>query len=152
MCRGRGANVGETSFQDECDWNGQCWDCMFTATYFVTSAHPRSLQNVLLQHTIVIFTISTTGQGEFPRNARNFWKSLLRKKLPPGCLGRMKFTTFGLGDSSYSKWLISISQTHRRLIVIGSTGLRGNYISGWNSLVGRRSIHEVKRMINMKMG
>lgn len=38
-----------------------------------------------------------------PASANAFWKSLLRKKLPPGCLGQLHFTIFGLGDSSYPK-------------------------------------------------
>jgi sulfite reductase alpha subunit-like flavoprotein len=61
-------------------------------------------QNILLRYTVVIFAISTTGQGEFPKNARKFWKRLLRKRLPPGCLDHVSFTTFGLGDSSYPKY------------------------------------------------
>ena len=61
------------------------------------------MQNDLLNYTIVIFAVATTGQGEFPKNARKFWKSLLRKRLPPGCLDHVSFTTFGLGDSSYPK-------------------------------------------------
>ena len=63
-------------------------------------------QNILLKHSVVVFVISTTGQGEFPKNARKFWKSLLRKRLPPGCLDHVSFTTFGLGDSSYPKYAI----------------------------------------------
>jgi sulfite reductase alpha subunit-like flavoprotein len=62
-------------------------------------------QNILLKHSVVVFVISTTGQGEFPKNARKFWKSLLRKRLPPGCLDHVSFTTFGLGDSSYPKYV-----------------------------------------------
>ncbi|EHL01344.1 putative NADPH reductase TAH18 [Glarea lozoyensis 74030] len=59
---------------------------------------------LLPKHKVVIFVLSTTGQGEFPKNARKLWKSLLRKRLPPGCLGHVNFTTFGLGDSSYAHW------------------------------------------------
>jgi sulfite reductase alpha subunit-like flavoprotein len=51
----------------------------------------------------VVLVVSTTGQGDMPRNALVFWKKLLRKKLAPGCLARVAFTTFGLGDSSYPK-------------------------------------------------
>jgi len=63
-------------------------------------------QNTLQDYTVVIFAISTTGQGEFPQNARKFWKSLLRKRLPPDCLGHVAFTTFGLGDSSYPQYVL----------------------------------------------
>ena len=62
-------------------------------------------QNLLPKYSVVIFAISTTGQGEFPKNARKFWKNLLRKRLSPGCLDHVSFTTFGLGDSSYPKYI-----------------------------------------------
>src|SRR3954468_6406654 len=43
------------------------------------------LDNVSLGHLslytscITVFVVATTGQGDFPDNARKFWKSLLRK-------------------------------------------------------------------------
>lgn len=63
--------------------------------------HSSLFQRGLLQYSLVIFVISTTGQGDLPKNAREFWKSLLRKRLAPNCLSQVRFTTFGLGDSSY---------------------------------------------------
>lgn len=57
----------------------------------------------LIDKTIVVIAVSTAGQGELPLNARKFWKSLLRKKLPPDFLQDVQFTSFGLGDSSYPK-------------------------------------------------
>ncbi len=62
-----------------------------------------SRQNAVLWHELVVFVIATTGQGDMPQNALSFWKSLLRKKLPPACLSQLRFTTFGLGDSTYPK-------------------------------------------------
>ena len=60
-------------------------------------------QSSLNNYTVIIIITSTTGQGDFPVNARLFWKRLLRKKLPPDYLNAARFTTFGLGDSSYPK-------------------------------------------------
>ncbi|GJC94061.1 NADPH-dependent diflavin oxidoreductase 1 [Colletotrichum higginsianum] len=62
--------------------------------------------STLLQYTLVVLVISTTGQGDMPRNSGTFWRSLLRKKLPSGCLGAVRFTTFGLGDSMYIKYVV----------------------------------------------
>ncbi|KAL3420401.1 NADPH-dependent diflavin oxidoreductase 1 [Phlyctema vagabunda] len=76
--------------------------------------------NQLPQYTVVVLLLSTTGQGEFPRNARTFWKSLLRKRLPPGCLGHVSFTTFGLGDSSYPKYNWSARKLHKRIQQLGA--------------------------------
>ncbi|KAI1210972.1 riboflavin synthase domain-like protein [Annulohypoxylon truncatum] len=77
--------------------------------------------NVLLQYPLIIFVISTTGQGEIPRNAIKFWKSLLRKRLPPNCLQQVNFTTFGLGDSSYTKYNWAVRKLHKRLEQLGAT-------------------------------
>ncbi|KAI0541213.1 hypothetical protein GGR58DRAFT_457301 [Xylaria digitata] len=74
----------------------------------------------LLQYPLVIFVISTTGQGELPKNARKFWKALLRKRLPPNCLRQVKFTTFGLGDSSYFQYNWAARKLHKRLEQLGA--------------------------------
>ncbi|KAI6247973.1 NADPH-dependent diflavin oxidoreductase 1 [Erysiphe necator] len=79
--------------------------------------------NDLIKYSLVILTVSTTGQGEFPRNARKFWKSLLRKSLPKDCLNGMKFTSFGLGDSSYSQFNYSARKLHKRLLQLGAKEL-----------------------------
>jgi sulfite reductase alpha subunit-like flavoprotein len=62
-----------------------------------------SIQRALTEYPLVILVISTTGQGEIPKNAKVFWKRLLSKKLPPTVFKSVRFTTFGLGDSSYVK-------------------------------------------------
>ncbi|KAJ5906943.1 NADPH-dependent diflavin oxidoreductase 1 [Penicillium subrubescens] len=65
----------------------------------------QSKPEALLSYTLIIFVVSTTGQGDLPANARTFWKSLLLKKLPPTYLNGVNFATFGLGDSSYPKYV-----------------------------------------------
>ncbi|KAI1755611.1 riboflavin synthase domain-like protein [Xylaria castorea] len=74
----------------------------------------------LLQYSLVIFVVSTTGQGDLPKNARKFWKSLLRKRLPANCLGQVNFTTFGLGDSSYFQYNWAARKLHKRLEQLGA--------------------------------
>ncbi|KAM0282682.1 hypothetical protein ACHAQH_002879 [Verticillium albo-atrum] len=76
--------------------------------------------NELLRHTLIIIVMSTTGQGDMPQNSLVFWKSLLRKKLPPGCLNSVRFTTFGLGDSSYPKFNWAARKLHKRLEQLGA--------------------------------
>lgn len=77
-------------------------------------------QRDLLKHTIVIVAISTTGQGEFPQNARSFWKVLLSSRLRPGVLRRVNFTTFGLGDSSYPQYNVAHRMLHNRMLQLGA--------------------------------
>lgn len=71
----------------------------------------------------MIVLCSTTGQGEFPRNLQKFIKFLLRKRLPKDLLNHVKFTTFGLGDSSYPKFNFAIKKIHTRLLQLGCTEL-----------------------------
>ncbi|KAJ4270381.1 NAPDH-dependent diflavin reductase [Fusarium torreyae] len=77
--------------------------------------------NALLKSSFVIFVLSTTGQGDMPHNSLLFWKRLLRKKLPPGCLASVKYTTFGLGDSTYVKFNWAARKLNRRLDQLGAT-------------------------------
>lgn len=95
--------------KDFISWQG-CVRWMRLILYVISSPNPVKIylfecitQQGLSKYTFVIFALSTTGQGEFPKNARRFWNSLLRKRLPPNCLSHVNFTTFGLGDSSYAK-------------------------------------------------
>lgn len=53
----------------------------------------------LAQEENVLFITSTAGQGEFPQNGRDTWKTL--GKLAPGSLSAVKTGVFGLGDSHY---------------------------------------------------
>ena len=79
-----------------------------------------SAQSSLAAYSVVIMVISTTGQGDLPANARSFWKSLLRKKLPYDCLQDVLFTTFGLGDSSYPRYNWAARKLHKRLTQLGA--------------------------------
>ena len=51
-----------------------------------------------------IFILSTTGDGDVPGNMQLFWKFIRQRKLESNFLSRMKFSVFGLGDSSYQKF------------------------------------------------
>jgi sulfite reductase alpha subunit-like flavoprotein len=63
----------------------------------------------LPSYSLVIFVVSTTGQGDFPLNGRAFWKSLLLKRLSADFLSGVNYTQFGLGDSSYPKYALTAS-------------------------------------------
>ncbi|PWY70273.1 hypothetical protein BO70DRAFT_389949 [Aspergillus heteromorphus CBS 117.55] len=80
---------------------------------------------VLKSHTLVILVVSTTGQGDFPANARSFWRSLLLKRLPPTFLEGVNFASFGLGDSSYPKFNWAARKLHKRLVQLGANEIYG---------------------------
>ena len=54
-------------------------------------------------------------------NMTIFWKFLLQKKLPANALEDMKFTVFGLGDSSYDKYNVMARKLRVRLLQLGAT-------------------------------
>ncbi|KAK8079792.1 NADPH-dependent diflavin oxidoreductase 1 [Apiospora hydei] len=72
------------------------------------------------KYPLVVFVISTTGQGELPKNAQQLWKGLRNKNLPPTCLSRVNFTTFGLGDSSYTEYNWAAKKLYVRLKQLGA--------------------------------
>jgi sulfite reductase alpha subunit-like flavoprotein len=88
------------------------------------SAHVAELDSapitLLSLHTITIVVISTTGQGEFPSNARAFWNSLLKKKLPPTLLQHVRFCLVGLGDTSYPKFNWAARKLGKRMKQLGA--------------------------------
>ncbi len=49
---------------------------------------------------IVIFVISTSGQGNFPLNAKLFWDTLTKEEI---FFSSLQYSIFGLGDSNFWK-------------------------------------------------
>ncbi|KAI9795232.1 MAG: NAPDH-dependent diflavin reductase [Piccolia ochrophora] len=90
--------------------------------HFVTRIVELDACNIssLRQNSLVVFVVSTTGQGDLPANARSFWKSLLRKRLPVDVLQDVAFTLFGLGDSSYPKFNWAARKLHKRVTQLGA--------------------------------
>ncbi|KAK6533714.1 NAPDH-dependent diflavin reductase [Orbilia ellipsospora] len=74
----------------------------------------------LLSIPLAIFMCPTTGQGDMPENMQKFWRFLLRKKLPANLLRNVKFTSFGLGDSTYPKFNWAVRKLHKRLLQLGA--------------------------------
>lgn len=74
----------------------------------------------LVSESIVLFLVSTTGQGEFPTSARGFWNFLLRKGIPEDILGDLHFAAFGLGDTTYPRFCWPVRLLSRRLKGLGA--------------------------------
>ncbi|EFW23133.1 sulfite reductase flavoprotein alpha-component [Coccidioides posadasii str. Silveira] len=71
-------------------------------------------------HSLTIFAVSTTGQGDVPASGKTFWRSLLLKRLLPTYLQHVNFALFGLGDSSYPKFNWAARKMHKRLLQLGA--------------------------------
>ncbi|EXJ79799.1 hypothetical protein A1O3_08084 [Capronia epimyces CBS 606.96] len=74
-------------------------------------------------YTFAVIVVSTTGQGDFPENARKFWTGLLRKKLSPTTLEGVRYALVGLGDSSYPKFNWAARKLDKRLRQLGATSI-----------------------------
>ncbi|CAK9187991.1 unnamed protein product [Ilex paraguariensis] len=68
---------------------------------------------------IVIFVVSTTGQGDSPDSMKVFWRFLLQRNLSQQWLKQVQYAVFGLGDSGYQKYNVIIS---RALFTLGNYG------------------------------
>jgi sulfite reductase alpha subunit-like flavoprotein len=77
----------------------------------------------LIKEPLIIFVVSTTGQGDTPDNMKSFWRFLLRKGLPLDALSHLSFVVFGLGDSSYVKFNFVGKRLFRRLVQLGGQPL-----------------------------
>lgn len=65
--------------------------------------------------------MATTGDGEPPSSMIKSWKFLLRKDLPSNSLKNLKFTVFGLGDSSYLLFNAMAKKLTKRLLDLGAS-------------------------------
>lgn len=81
------------------------------------------LGNVLPSCSMVVFVVSTTGDGEPPQNMRTAWRSLLRKNLSSQWLEGVQVAVFGLGDSSYAKYNAVARRLQARLVQLGAKDL-----------------------------
>ena len=67
----------------------------------------------------VVFFVSTTGDGDFPDHAVPAWRALLSRGLPHDALSALRFSVFGLGDSSYAKFNAAARKLCTRLLQLG---------------------------------
>ncbi|XP_057323905.1 NADPH-dependent diflavin oxidoreductase 1 [Microplitis mediator] len=88
----------------------------------VMSMNDYDIENIINEK-LIIFVVSTTGQGECPSNMRKFWRFLLQKKLPDNFIDNLKYAVLGLGDSSYEKYNYAAKKLNKRLSQLGGTSL-----------------------------
>ena len=69
---------------------------------------------------MVVFIVATTGEGEAPQTMQKAWKFLLRSDLPPTSLAKVKFTCFGLGDSTYALFNALAKKLTSRMLQLGA--------------------------------
>jgi sulfite reductase alpha subunit-like flavoprotein len=77
----------------------------------------------LIRESCCLFIVATTGQGEIPYSMKEFWKFLLRKGLPQDILSQLKFSVFGLGDSSYEFFNVVGKKLYKRVLQLGASSI-----------------------------
>ncbi|XP_019189066.1 PREDICTED: NADPH-dependent diflavin oxidoreductase 1 isoform X2 [Ipomoea nil] len=87
------------------------------AVLSVDEFDPISLPN----EEIVVFVVSTTGQGDTPDSMKVFWRFLLQRNLSQIWLEGVNYAVFGLGDSSYQKYNFVAKKLDKRLLDLGAT-------------------------------
>lgn len=98
---------------------GQCLERLHITTV-VRELDASPLQD-LLSYSLVVVSLSTTGQGDFPANANKFWSSLRRKKLTATSLAGVRYALVGLCDSSYPKFNLAARKLNKRLQQLGAS-------------------------------
>ena len=68
----------------------------------------------------VILVCSSTGDGEAPDNATKFYMDVRRKSHPEGMLHGIQFTSLGLGDSNYTRYMHVPRVLKTRFIELGA--------------------------------
>lgn len=80
------------------------------------------MQKRLTTEKLILFVVSTTGQGDVPENMQAFWRFLRRADIPATALSGLQFSMFGLGDSGYPEPNINRAarMLHSRLMALGA--------------------------------
>ncbi|KAJ1443256.1 Riboflavin synthase-like beta-barrel [Sesbania bispinosa] len=79
--------------------------------------------SLLPQEEVVIFVVSTTGQGDTPDSMKVFWRYLLQRNLSQHWLKGVLYAVFGLGDSGYQKYNFVAKKLDKRLMDLGGTAI-----------------------------
>jgi sulfite reductase alpha subunit-like flavoprotein len=89
------------------------------------SIHSTSIFDIetFLANKLVLFIVSTSGDGDAPISMQKMWSFFLRKSLPNNLLSGMHVGVFGLGDSSYEKFNATARKLLVRLKQLGATPL-----------------------------
>mmetsp|Transcript_14456 Transcript_14456/g.27984 ORF Transcript_14456/g.27984 Transcript_14456/m.27984 type:complete len:1319 (-) Transcript_14456:159-4115(-) len=74
----------------------------------------------LPEQTLAIFVISTTGNGEPPRNADTCWRFLRRRTQPATLLEKMQYVVLALGDTNYDQFCHAGKRIDKRLEELGA--------------------------------
>ena len=70
---------------------------------------------------LVVIVTSTTGNGDPPNNAEEFWRFVRKRTHPKDLLSKTSFAVLGLGDTNYDKFCAAAKTIHKRLTELGGS-------------------------------
>lgn len=74
-----------------------------------------------LNSPIVVVVCSTTGNGDAPNNAEDFWRFIRKRTHAKDMLARMQYAILGLGDTNYDKFCGAAKGIMKRFSELGAT-------------------------------
>lgn len=138
---GSQTNTAKTCAQQLCHILNTLW---VPARLSAMDAYP--MENIM-EESLVLAVVATTGRGEPPSNMRNFWDQIMDADLDDDVLDHLFFSVFGLGDSSYEQYNVVSRVLDKRFRKLGAhefvaRGLGddqevGGYLRQWRLWVQR---------------
>jgi sulfite reductase alpha subunit-like flavoprotein len=89
----------------------------------------------LSQFKVVLFMVSTTGQGDPPFNMRQFWESIFVEH-PSNTLNGFSYSIFGFGDSTYAKYNFIGKVLAKRMYQLGAHSIVPVHLGNENTVNG----------------
>jgi methionine synthase reductase len=82
-----------------------------------------SVTNTNFENSTIIILCSTTGNGDSPDNACNFWKKIKNRSIERNYFGNVDYIVLGLGDTNFSNYCQIGKMIDKRISELGGNRL-----------------------------